>query len=319
MAGGPFYKAYFPLANLFLANWEHLGAPIFLMGGGWKAEVGDDWDTICFRFQQKSLLTLKKIAKQSAFIGCRDYGSERVLRRAGIHNVLMTGCPAWYDLGGLGKSMALPKGLKGLAFTPAENQHLHSQSVEVMHLLRRLFPHIPIICAMHRGIDADLETPPKAAKDYSRLVAVAKGLGFYVIDMAYGGEEKMALYNDCELHIGYRAHAHIYFLSKRRPSILITEDARGAGVLEALGTPGCTGIIRSARFQIFQRLGLDSINGFLIRRLYRHNSRPNPNLPRQLRNLLAEEIDSHFARFARTAQVIDAYYMTMKRFVHSLP
>ena len=36
------------------------------------------------------------------------------------------------------------------------------------------------------------------------------------------------------MHVGYRVHAHIYNLSRRGTSILIEEDARGAGVNDAL-------------------------------------------------------------------------------------
>ena len=39
----------------------------------------------------------------------------------------------------------------------------------------------------------------------------------------------------CDLHIGFRVHAHIYNLSKRNRSILLEEDGRGAGVNQSLG------------------------------------------------------------------------------------
>lgn len=42
-------------------------------------------------------------------------------------------------------------------------------------------------------------------------------------------------YDDCDLHVGFRVNAHIYNLSKRNYSILISEDIRGAGVNQTLG------------------------------------------------------------------------------------
>ncbi len=44
-----------------------------------------------------------------------------------------------------------------------------------------------------------------------------------------------------DLHIGYRVHTNIYFLSHRKPSILITEDSRGKGLLDTLGCVGAIG------------------------------------------------------------------------------
>lgn len=53
-------------------------------------------------------------------------------------------------------------------------------------------------------------------------------------NIAYGCEG-FRNYDECDLHIGYRVHAHIYNLSRRKRSILIEEDVRGAGVNHALG------------------------------------------------------------------------------------
>jgi len=43
------------------------------------------------------------------------------------------------------------------------------------------------------------------------------------------------VYEDFDLHIGYRVHAHLYFLSRRIPSILLSEDVRGSGQAKSLG------------------------------------------------------------------------------------
>ena len=50
-----------------------------------------------------------------------------------------------------------------------------------------------------------------------------------------GSAEKLCIYDDCDLHIGWRVHAHIYNMSMRNLSILIEEDARGGGYNEIVG------------------------------------------------------------------------------------
>jgi polysaccharide pyruvyl transferase WcaK-like protein len=47
----------------------------------------------------------------------------------------------------------------------------------------------------------------------------------------------LKLYGQVDLHVGYRVHAHLCALSRRRPSLLIAEDGRGRGQAVTLGDP----------------------------------------------------------------------------------
>jgi hypothetical protein len=50
-------------------------------------------------------------------------------------------------------------------------------------------------------------------------------------------EECWNLYNTCDLHLGSRLHAHLYFLSQARRSYLTYVDDRCLGIARALGFP----------------------------------------------------------------------------------
>jgi polysaccharide pyruvyl transferase WcaK-like protein len=50
-----------------------------------------------------------------------------------------------------------------------------------------------------------------------------------------GSADGFTIYDDCDMHVGFRVHAHIYNLSIRNYSILISEDERGRGVSQTLG------------------------------------------------------------------------------------
>jgi hypothetical protein len=52
-----------------------------------------------------------------------------------------------------------------------------------------------------------------------------------------------------DLHVGYRVHTNIYFLSHRKPSILIAEDSRGKGLLDTLGGVGVVGYDYNSKFK----------------------------------------------------------------------
>lgn len=50
----------------------------------------------------------------------------------------------------------------------------------------------------------------------------------------------MDVYDDMDLHIGYRLHGHISFLRRRKPPVLLVEDARSYGLAHTPGTDvGC--------------------------------------------------------------------------------
>ena len=66
--------------------------------------------------------------------------------------------------------------------------------------------------------------------------ALAKTLGFRVLE-ASGDLSAIDFYRDADLHVGYRVHAHLMFLSHRRPSILINQDGRGVGQSVSLHDP----------------------------------------------------------------------------------
>src|SRR4029453_7482424 len=89
-------------------------------------------------------------------------------------------------------------------------------------------------CLFHRGLRADQFTSKKESAATLSLAAAATALGFKVIDAAFD-LSRIAFYKNADLHVGYRVHAHLAFVSYRRPSLLIAEDGRGLGQAETLG------------------------------------------------------------------------------------
>ena len=90
----------------------------------------------------------------------------------------------------------------------------------------------------HRGILPDEHTTIRATIGYLAMALGAKLINskIKIKDVSYD-LKKLDFYDDCEFHIGYRVHAHLYFLSKRLPSLLINEDGRGQGMVETMNLP----------------------------------------------------------------------------------
>lgn len=63
----------------------------------------------------------------------------------------------------------------------------------------------------------------------------AQNLGFETLHL-YRDVKNLDIYNDMDLHIGYRLHGHITFLRKRKASVLMIKDARAFGFAHTQGT-----------------------------------------------------------------------------------
>jgi hypothetical protein len=78
----------------------------------------------------------------------------------------------------------------------------------------------------------------RTPKTAARLAEYARARGFQVF-AARSPEEAQAFYNGCDLHVGSRLHAHLYFLSQAKRSFLSAVDGRSAGMARTLGFPLC--------------------------------------------------------------------------------
>lgn len=230
LCGGPAYKAdIFPrVYPEFLAE---LKVPVIPMGLGWSGNPFGKPEA--FAFNKTSEQILRHIHSNISVSSCRDHLTHGILNRYGFNN-LMTGCPAWYDLETIDADFTFNPDIKRVVFSsPAA---VTQESMQVMKLVAKRFPKAEKICSFHRGILPDRYTHWRQSIKYSAMAAYAITLGYKVVDTSYA-LEKIDFYKDCHLHIGYRVHAHILFLSRRKPSFLINEDGRGQGQAKSLGLP----------------------------------------------------------------------------------
>ena len=231
LAGGPVYMTniypdYIPLVKeLSLIN-----SKIFTLGCGWYASTDSiEYMYNKYIFSETTQRLLKRIEEDSHCLSCRDWFSVWALKNAGIQNVQMTGCPAWYDIEYLGKesiseNLCIP--FRKICISDPANLKNVDQVEHVVKYIRERYKDAEIYYVFHRGEQSN--------EIIERLKSILYEMGVSICNIE-GSKEGFAIYNDCDLHIGYRVHAHIYNLSRRNISILIEEDGRGAGVNHALG------------------------------------------------------------------------------------
>ncbi len=317
VCGGPgclhnLYPDKYPLVR----DLSDIRVPIILFGIGWYGVPGDDVTLERYSFSPSTKALFRRINKERHSIGVRDYLTQKVLLRNGLDNVSMIGCPSWYDLDHLEEEFTPVKKVEKVVFTPPAKDLYRFQAVKVMEMLRKLFPKGTLICSFHRGIKSDAQTPNGDAEWLTWLASKAEDLEYQVVDVSYD-TSNIRFYSDCDLHVGYRVHAHIYFLAKRKPSFLIHEDGRGRGVSEAIGLQGIQGWERTVIGHIAPKVGQGQLSRVAER--LKVDVKADGRAVSRLEEFIMEEMENGFARFSGLSNVFQRHYQTMKDFLAALP
>ena len=285
LCGGPayasdIYKGIYPLVD----DLTKIKVPIIPFGLGW---CGRPSNPNKFRFNNQSKDFLGSIHSNIKTSSCRDDITFKILKNCGYQNVTMTGCPVWYDIESMGKDFEVKESIKKIVFSTAANPKLIKQTYSLINIVSKYFPGATIIMSYHRGIFPDRYTTYRATMGYLLMYVTAKLVNrrVKIRDVAYK-LNKIDFYDDCDFHIGYRVHAHLYFLSKRIPSLLINEDGRGKGMTQTMNLP------------VFNIDDYDVVR----------------KVDRQLRDYK----DTNFSSFIDIGKYIESQFIVMKDFITNL-
>jgi polysaccharide pyruvyl transferase WcaK-like protein len=236
LCGGPgLARRFHPRIFALVDDLDEHPTPVLPIALGWSGTPAEHPER--FRFSRRSLAALRAIHSRIGWSGVRDDLSLEIVRRAEVGDVRRTGCFAWYHLPSMGRPLDSAERVRRLAFTPASRRRPGGLR-EVASLLRRLrrrHPRAERYCVFQRGLRAEWESETPT-RERVATAALARGLGFRVVD-ASRDLGALELYGQVDLHVGYRVHAHLCTLSRRRPSLLIAEDGRGLGQAVALADP----------------------------------------------------------------------------------
>ncbi|MBN2723914.1 MAG: polysaccharide pyruvyl transferase family protein [Deltaproteobacteria bacterium] len=316
--GGPGFQPHFyPGVYKFVPDTSKIRVPIIPMGLGWKGEPGDFATIRNYNFTSDSMTLLKRISRESEFVSCRDYHTLEILKRNGIENALMTGCPVWYHLPSINRKFYPPEKIRKLVYTPAQKHLFRDQSIDMAAMLRKKFPESELFCCFHRGLNADDEfTPRSNEKNDNYIRNKVEKMGFTIVDGAWD-LKNIDFYNTCDLHVGYRVHAHLHFISRRVPSLLIHEDGRGRGVSESLNLMGIDGFQRRFFSSLIEKVPVHEISRAL--RGVRDIIKADTLSVGRTSMFLDNELENGFKRYTGFPVIIDEHFNIMKKFINSLP
>lgn len=307
---------------------SRIQVPMIPIGANWNVYPGDEQSRREVAYSSATRKFLSYIAERVEKVSCREYYACDILTKHGIDNTLMTGDPAWFLASAIGKPMLRPQQIKRFVFSPPLSAYYVGQAKHVMEMLAKLFPTAERTCAFHLF---DTDTNPKGDEKSEKSAAFnpevtaknrairdyARTLGFTIKEMA-GDLNNLEYYQSCDLHVGYECHAHLNFLSRRIPSILIAEDARGVGFNYTLGVGGFTGFIRAQIKASSQNKTITSGYCTSIEELVL--APPKANVHLQIEEFLSHELESGFRRYVGLAAYLDDVYENrMKPFIQSLP
>lgn len=320
----PMYPGVYQLVE----DLSQIRVPLIPIGGNWNVYPGDKESRRIVNYSDETRKFLYYIAGQVDRVSCREYFTCDILAKHGVNNTLMTGDPAWFLLPAIGKPMYRPRKINRLVFSPPLSAYYLDQAKLIMEMLASLFPTADLICAFHLfDPDTDPRTEGKSERSAAmspevlaknRAIRVhATKLGYQIMEMA-GDVNNLDFYESCDLHVGYECHAHLNFYSRRIPSVLIAEDARGIGFNYTLGVGGFTGFTRAQFETATHRKAVTSGYCTSIEELVL--APPKVGLHLDLEEFLSHELESNFRRYAGLAAYLDDVYENrMRPFLQSIP
>lgn len=292
--------------------------PIILMGVGWKSKRGRWSDTIDYELNKTTLYLLNKVKNSGYISSVRDFYTLELLRSYGIENVVMTGCPAYYDRKYLGNNFGA-ENIERVAFSLGVS-HLESPAMLVqmneiiLNLNSRYNNKLQVV--FHHSLNREKYLNNDRALSHHQLKhnKIADWLELNEIsyvDISGSAEALIAYYSKIDLHIGYRVHAHIFMNSVSRKSVLISEDGRAKGVKSVIYGTVLDGYLD---YRV-------AFSHKILSKLFSSYSRysANEDLLKQLNHTLDYEELTNYTNMKISREVIDLRYNDMRTFINQLP
>ncbi|MCP4991071.1 MAG: polysaccharide pyruvyl transferase family protein [Colwellia sp.] len=319
MTGGPaLQNKMYPKVYSLRNNLDDISTPMLSMGIGWYSQKGEWKDTHNYKLDDSSLKLLERINKSGYMSSVRDYHTLNVLHSIGLHNFLMTGCPALYSKEHLYSPMPNFKDIERIAFslgvTMKISGRMFKQKQDTLLMLKDLFPSAEIDVVFHHSPSkVYLDTHDSCNSLYDvqgRYLSWLQAHDFNYVDISGSASNLIRYYSNVDFHVGYRVHAHIFMSSISKPSIMLNEDGRGKALEKVIG-----GSVINAYDSMKDALIFRGLRKLPIRLDTYHDYK---FLIADLRNMINYELASG-VKLSQPRMEIDRHFDVMKKFIAQLP
>ena len=233
-----------------------------------------------------------------------------------VRNTLMTGCPAWYDLDKIEAQALFRRPVQGnidhIAISDLPDRRTYRSPVLWFAMWSRNcnLARSPLCSTGDgRAINTQGDIWPPASRNLKTWLDRQR---IDVCGIEYSNEG-FGVYNDTDMHIGFRVHAHIYNMSQRHPSFLIEEDGRGWGLDETLGLDHI-GKLASGTFGEKARI-MSPYVGAMETLFSKRRSQP---VLSKLDSVIHAEFESDFSKMRAAFKKMEESYSVMRNHLRKL-
>ena len=323
LTGGPaLQEKMWPVIYPLTENLDAIRVPVILMGTGWKSVDGSWQASYDYPLSDSTLALLKKIEGSGYLSSVRDYHTMNVLFHRGFKRVLMTGCPALYSYQHLKKPLSYPEAVQNVSFSMGvsfvQNEGMERSMKDTLLRLKKYFAGQNFKVIFHHSLNSDVFNQAYNGNElfavrHAQMAEWLKKNEINFLDISGSAEKMFEHYSQCDLHIGYRVHAHILMNSISKPSILLNEDGRGKALKEVIG-----GLIFDAyRYTKSGQDFFSKVSRRLGRRIQPMTA--DTELPQNLISHLEYEMKHHYPRVSQARHNIDRHFSQMEKFAKQLP
>jgi hypothetical protein len=190
------------------------GIPLGAISSGTELPIHNNDKHIFSEFTEKDKRQLQQLNQNALFFTTRGYLSQSFCRSLGLDNVSHSGDIAFWDPRFSKRKFGSNHKIKTIAISDPHKSILYLDSVKsLIKGLKNDFPNAELIFILH-GINPVIENFCKKTNLRYEKIFLNK-------------ENGLEIYDSVDLHVGYRVHAHVSTLNRRRPSYLLEQDGRG--------------------------------------------------------------------------------------------
>lgn len=319
LMGGPaLQRRMRPRVYGLVEDLSEITVPILTMGIGWHSPYGGWDDTHNYPLNSLSMNLLERINNEHYVSSVRDYHTLNVLASRGLNNFVMTGCPALYSHEHMDTPVVVRAHPKKIGFSlgvsPKFSRRMQQQMMSTILCTRDKFPDAKLDVVFHHGLGNAYLQSEGASRHLNRFqLEFADWLNTEAIsylDISGNVEKLLDFYSQCDLHVGYRVHAHIFMSSISKPSLLLIEDGRGMALRDVIG---------GVNLKSYGKVKMGYLSTMMDKLGIRFDKMtPQNNFIQDYANILDYEMVKG-VRFGETRERICRHYPVMDRFLRGLP
>jgi len=175
-------------------------------------------------FDEKSKELLRNIHNKLDS-SVRDNDTKKQLNEIGITNTEVTGCPSLFLIPNE-KPVIQHREINNIIVTIKPRHENGEYNLKLLQTIKKIFPDKKLVLSLH---------DTRKVTNYYHYIYYAIQLGYQILDTTTL-KNMLITYQSVEqnydMHIGFRLHAHIAFLTANKPSFLIHCDNRGKSFSE---------------------------------------------------------------------------------------